>query len=277
MMHLPGESRFIAVDGIKTHYVVAGSGPPLLLFHGLGSSVVAWRDNIGPLSRSFRVHAIDLPGHGDSDKPNIPYLPEDVVHFVARFARALRLDRASIIGNSIGGALGIMLANSYPELVSSLILVNSAGLGKDISLYIRLASVPVLGSVLESAKVGSTMFMLKNVFHDSKFVTKDLVLELYRSRKMRGAKQAVVRVLRHTVSLGGVRKNYVLLDQLGKIKAPLMLVWGAQDHITPVAHAYNAAEAAPSAMLHVFDQCGHWPQMERAADFNSLVLQFLKK
>ena len=215
MIELPGESRRVTVDGISTHYVEAGAGRPLLLFHGLGASVATWRDNIGPLAQSFRVVAMDLPGHGDSEKPDIDYRPEAMVRFIARFAESTGLERPAMVGNSVGGALGLMTALKYPELVSGLVLVDSASLGREISIYIRLVSVPLLGEVLESSRVGGTKFMLTKVFHDPRFATSELVDELYRSRQMRGAKEAVVRVIRRTVNLFGVRDEYVLVDQLG--------------------------------------------------------------
>jgi pimeloyl-ACP methyl ester carboxylesterase len=100
MMELPGESRYVTVNGIKAHYLVAGDGRPLLLLHGLGASVATWRDNIGPLSQSFRVYALDLPGHGDSDKPDIDYDADRVVQFIASTVESLGMDRPAIIGNS---------------------------------------------------------------------------------------------------------------------------------------------------------------------------------
>ena len=277
MIDLQGESRFVTVDGLNTHYVVAGEGPPLLLLHGLGASVVTWRDNIGPLSERHRVYAVDLPGHGDSDKPDIDYKIDTMIRFVADLAESLDIQRAGLIGNSVGGALGLMVALRYPDLVSSLVLVDSGSLGKEVSLYIRLVSLPVLGDFLESSSVGGTQFMLQNVFHDRRFVTQELLDELYRSRQMRGAKEAVVRVIRNTVNLMGVRPKHVLVDELAALKSPLMIVWGAQDRIFPVSQAYRASEAAPDAELQVFDQCGHWPHMERAPAFNSLVNDFLSR
>ena len=119
--------------------------------------------------------------------------------------------------------------------------------------------------------------MLNKVFTDQTFVTQELLDELYRSRDMPGAKEAVVRVIRRTVGLRGVRKEYVYLDGLPRLKMPLMVVWGAQDLILPVSHAYRALEAAPHARLKVFDGCGHWPHMERASEFNSLALDFLSE
>ena len=275
MIELPGKSRYVTVDGIDTHYVVAGEGPPLLLVHGLGASVVTWRDNIGPLSNTFQVYAVDLPGHGDTDKPDFDYAADAIVDFIVGFSGALNLDRPGFIGNSIGGALGMMTAVRYPELVSSLVLVSSASLGREVSIYLRLVSLPILGDLLESSSVGGTRFMLYKVFHDRSFATEELVEELFRSRRMPGAKEAVVRVIRNTVNLLGVRKEHILVNQLESLKLPVMIVWGAQDQILPVSHAYRASEAAAHVRLQVFDQCGHWPHMEKASEFNSLVLKFL--
>ena len=275
MIELPGKSRYVTVDGIDTYYVVAGEGPPLLLVHGLGASVVTWRDNIGPLSNAFQVYAIDLPGHGDTDKPDFDYAADAIVDFIMGFAQSLNLDRPGIIGNSIGGALGMMTAIRYPELVSSLVLVSSASLGREVSIYLRLVSLPILGDLLESSSVGGTKFMLYKVFHDRSFATEELVEELFRCRRMPGAKEAVVRVIRNTINLLGVRKEHILVDKLESLKLPVMIVWGAQDQILPVSHAYRASKAAAHVRLQVFDQCGHWPHIEKASKFNSLVLKFL--
>lgn len=275
MMDLPGESRYVRVNGINTHYLEAGAGRPLLLFHGLGASVATWRDNIVPLSQEFRVIAVDLPGHGDSDKPDIDYSPDTIVRFIGDFAQALDLERPAIIGNSVGGALGLMTALRYPELVSGLVLVDSASLGREVSAYIRLVSIPWLGQFLESSKVGGTRFMLYKVFHDPRFVTEELLMELYRSRQMPGAKEAVVRAIQNAVNLFGIRSKFVLLSELGRLKAPFMVVWGAQDQIFPVSHAYRVSAVSPDTPIEVFDQCGHWPHMEKAEEFNSAVLKFL--
>lgn len=275
MLHLPGESHYVTVDGISTHYLVSGEGSPLLLFHGLGSSVVTWRDNIAPLSEHFRVYAFDLPGHGDSDKPDIDYLPITMVDFVGKLIHSLNLGRVNIVGNSIGGALSLMVALKYPELVSSLVLASSAGLGKNLSIFVRLVSLPLIGNVMESSNMIVTRLMLMKVFHDDSFITHELLDELHRSRSMPGAKNAVLRVLRRTVSLGGVRREYVLTQELSKLEIPVLLVWGAQDEIIPVSHGYGALEAASNVRLEVFDECGHWPHMEKAEAFNSLVSKFL--
>ncbi len=277
MIKLPGESRYVTVDGIRIHYVVAGEGRPVMLLHGLGASVVTWRDNIDALSESYKVYAIDLPGHGDSAKPDIGYAPDTIVECIGKLVNELGLERPAIIGNSVGGALAMMIAFRFPDLVSGLVLVGSAGLGREISLYIRLLSLPLLGTILESSKIGGPKLMLVNVFHDRSLATDELANELHRGRRMPGAKEAVVRVIRNTVSIGGVREHFVFTESLKRLKAPVMVVWGAQDKIFPAEHAYRASEAIEGAWVEVFDECGHWPHMEKADAFNSLVLRFLSE
>ena len=219
---------------------------------------------------------MDLPGHGDSDKPAAyDYKMETMRDFLSRFMDALDIDRPHIIGSSAGGILGLQMAFDYPDRVNRLVLVDSAGLGRNVSIYIRLVTLPVIGGILESSHVGGTRFMLYNVFYDKSFVSDGLLTELYRSRQMRGAKEAVVRCIRNGVSLLGIRKKFLYLDKLKDLQAPLMVVWGAQDLIFPVTHAYAAAGAAPQILLNVFDQCGHWPHMERAEEFNAAVTGFL--
>ncbi len=272
---LPGKSGYVNVDGINTHYIAAGEGPPLLLIHGLGASVITWRDNIEPLSRSFRVYAIDLPGHGDTDKPDLDYKMETITKFVLQFMEVMGLDKVYYIGNSAGGAVGLQMAVDHPEKLHKLVLVDCAGLGRDISFYVRLVTLPFIGSLLESSRVGGPQFMLYNVFYDKSFVSDGLLQELYRSRQMPGAKEAVVRSVKNGMSLFGLRKKFLYLDKLKDLDVPLMVAWGAQDQIFPVAHAYVAAKAAPNIALKVFDQCGHWPHMEKADEFNSAVMDFL--
>lgn len=269
------ESRYITVEGIQIHYLMKGKGSPLLLLHGLGASSITWRDNIGSLSENFQVYALDLPGHGDSDKPSIEYEPGRILRLIKLTIETLNMENPAIIGNSVGGSLALMMSLRYPNMISKTVLVNSSSLGKEINLYLRLISVPLLGSLLEGSGLKSTIRMLKNVFYDPSFITADLIDHLSRTRSSPGAKEAVVKVIRNSVNIGGVRDRYILSDRLQELKMPLLVIWGAQDRIFPVSHAYNAAATTNQVNIHVFEQCGHWPQMEKAEEFNSLVLKFL--
>ena len=270
------ESHYIKVVGLNTHYIAIGKGPPLILLHGLGASLITWRDNLEALSKKFRVYALDLPGHGDSEKPlSFDYSMENICEFILEFMDLMKIDIAHIVGNSAGGAIGLQIALERPEKLGKLVLVDSAGLGQDVSIYIRLVTLPILGTILESSRTGGMRFMLYNVFYNNKFATEDLLEELYRSRQMLGAKEAVVKSIKNGVNLMGIRKEFLYTEKLKDLQIPSMVVWGAEDRIFPVRHAYNAVCNSPRTILKVFDRCGHWPHMEKAKEFNALLVNFL--
>jgi len=275
MSTIPGESRYTTVDSIKVHYVVVGEGKPLLLIHGLGASVVTWRDNMSQLAERFRVYSIDLPGHGDSDKPNIDYNADWMVEFLRRFIESLGIERLTLVGNSVGGALALMTALAHPNMVSRLILVSSASLGREITLWLRLPSLLAVGEAMTGGPMSSTAFMIRKTFYDEKIATPELIGELRRTNSMPGAREAVLKIIRESISLLGVKRQYVRVKDLNRLEIPILIVWGAEDKIIPVKHAYRAARANDRVDLHVFANCGHWPHMERAAEFNGIALEFL--
>jgi pimeloyl-ACP methyl ester carboxylesterase len=272
---VPGSHKYVDVDGIRAHYVVAGDGSPVVLLHGLGASVVAWRDNIAPLAGRFTVYAVDIPGHGDSAKPRMAYTLDQGVDFLTSFLDAVGVPAAAFVGNSMGGLIALRTAMERPERASHLVLVDSAGLGREVSPFLRLMSAPLLGEVLERSSAKGTEAMLRVVFSQRDFITPELVDELTRTRASPGAKRAVLRMLRHGVGFRGVRPTVRFEDQLPGLSVPVLVVWGEKDRVFPVAQAIGAARASPSVRLAVFPGCGHWPQMERAAEFNDLLLDFL--
>ena len=142
---LSAEHKYISVSGINLHYVGAGQGPVVLLLHGLGTSWVTWQRNIEPLADAgFTVLAPDLPGHGDSDKPEgWSYDPLSCARLVYDFARALGAERFSLVGNSAGGLMAALLALEHPEHVEHLVLVASGGLTKRARLFLEAVSLPV--------------------------------------------------------------------------------------------------------------------------------------
>ncbi|MBF8267490.1 MAG: putative hydrolase or acyltransferase of alpha/beta superfamily [Dehalococcoidia bacterium] len=269
------EHRYLTVGGVHTHYVAAGKGPPLLLLHGLGASSVAWSANIAPLSQRYSVYALDIPGHGDSDKPDIDYQVPAGARFIRAFMHVLGINRASLAGNSMGGMLALRTALEFPHLVEKLVLVDAAGLGRELGWSVRLLSLPLAGEILEDTSLRGTGAMLRRIFYDRSFVQEGLLQELHRTRRMPGAKEAVLKTVRGAVSLRGLRKEWVMVEALKSLDAPVLIVWGAQDRIVPVRHAHNAARLAPDVRLCIFDGCGHWPQMEKSSQFNQVVLEFL--
>ncbi|MDA0987895.1 MAG: alpha/beta fold hydrolase [Chloroflexi bacterium] len=269
------EHRFVTVDGIRTHYVAAGWGPPLLLLHGLISNLIAWAPNIEPLSQKYTVYALDFPGRGDSDKPDIDYGVPAGAQFIRRFMDALGIERASLAGCSMGGMIALRTALDFPDRVEKLVLVDAAGLGREVTWLVRVMSLPLVGEIMESPSLRGTRASLKNIFYDHGLIQDGFLQEIYRTRRLPGAKQAALKMVRGAVGLRGVHKKWIMTENLKHLNIPVLIVWGAQDRIIPVHHAYNAARDAPRVKLCVFDQCGHWPQMEKSAEFNQLVLDFL--
>jgi pimeloyl-ACP methyl ester carboxylesterase len=135
-------------DGMAIRYLEAGDGPPLVLLHALGESALDWRWVMPALSRTHRVYGPDLPGFGDSDKPAADYTPAFFGHFVAAFLDTLRVERAAVVGNSLGGLAALRLALSDPSRVVALGLMASAGLGREVSFALRSLTLPGYGEAV---------------------------------------------------------------------------------------------------------------------------------
>jgi 4,5:9,10-diseco-3-hydroxy-5,9,17-trioxoandrosta-1(10),2-diene-4-oate hydrolase len=266
----------VTVEGLRIHYVVAGQGPPVVLVHGLGVSLATWGENLGPLSQRYTVYALDIPGHGDSDKtPPGGYTLEAGVRWFVGFLDALSLSQAALVGNSLGGLLALKTALDRPERVTRLVLVDAAGLGREVAIFLRLASLPLMGTLLEQPVFGGVRDLLRRIVYNGRAISPELVRELERVRSSPGARQAELHIVRHGVNLRGVRRHAQLLQRLPELRPPVLLVWGLQDPIFPVNHAYAAFRALPRARLVVYPECGHWPQIERAEEFNRVVAEFL--
>ncbi len=270
----PQECR-IHVGSVNVRYLAAGSGFPVVLVHGLGSSAASWRSNIGPLSERFHVYAVELPGHGLSTPYNGKYSLSYGAQFIGGFLDALNLKAAGIIGSSLGGMLALKTALDFPEKVKRLVLIGSAGLGREMAPFLRWLTIPVLGQLMARPSQRTTRLSLEKVVFDTSFITDDLVEEVYRYRAIPGASNTMLKILRTGADIRGQKDGFALLDQLDSLGTPTLIIWGDQDSIFPVAHARRAHRRIPGSKLHIFQDCGHWPQMERSDEFNALVTQFL--
>jgi pimeloyl-ACP methyl ester carboxylesterase len=271
------ESRHILIGGLRVHYVQAGEGPAVLLLHGVGTSLVTWNRNIGPLAAAgFRVLALDLPGHGDSDKPrHLSYDPVAGAILIQQFMAHLGLERLSLVGNSAGGLIVSLFALKYPERVERLVLVASGGLGRNLPWFLRIASLPMVGELLYHPHLDRHYYIAGRVFHQRPPFLSEVLPEMLRVRTLPGAKHAALQAIRSSINLLGLRKQRYILQQLQQLPVPLMIVWGEQDKVLPVSHARSVQQALPDSLVHIMPQCGHWPHMERAEEFNDLLARFL--
>ena len=144
-------------------------------------------------------------------------------------------------------------------------------------MFLRLASLPRVGEFLADGPLDITRIMLRRTFYDRRFVTAELLDEVRRIRALPGRNEAALRLIRAHIGLWGVRRRSIFVRRLRRLDAPTLIFWGADDRVIPVRHAYRAARSIPHSDLHVFGNCGHWPHMERADDFNKLTLEFLSR
>ena len=271
------QKTFVTRGGINVNYLEAGEGPAVLLVHGLGTSMVTWYCNFDALvSGGYRVLALDLPGHGDSDKPkDLDYDPAGAAELIRQFLAELELHRISLVGNSAGGLVVGLFSLAYPQQVEKLVLVASGGLGRQVTWLLRVMSVPILGELFYQPGLQSPLSLARRIFFRPPPFLAEVLPEMERVRNLPGARHAAIQSIRSSVNLLGQRKKSYILDRLKDLKRPLLTIWGEEDSILPVSQAAAVSKALPRGVTTVIPECGHWPHMEKAEQFNELLVRFL--
>ena len=273
----PGDERSIQVLGYQVRYFTAGTGPAVVLLHGLGESAIAWYRNLLPLAEHFTVYATDLLGHGRSGKLRERPTVQLGVDFIAGFMDALGIEAAHLVGNSMGGMLAGWTAIQHPARVRSLVLEDAAGLGRGIAPFLRVMSVPLIGEAIARPSRANFQRLLRVVLHDPSTMPQEMVEALYEERGLPGNVSGMLRMLRVGVTPLGVKPAVRFDRHLRSLQIPALLIWGRQDAIVPVAQAEAAARASAVVELRILEACGHWPHIERADEFNALVAEFLMR
>ncbi|HEX8503153.1 MAG TPA: alpha/beta fold hydrolase [Pyrinomonadaceae bacterium] len=253
------------VFGQKIRYTDAGSGPAVVLLHGLGGNSANWAFNTPALAQKFRVIVPDQVGFGRSDKPLINYRVGTYVDFLDKFLEGLKVERAALVGNSLGGWIAAAYALKYPQKVERLVLVDAAGFAppKEFDLSALAGLNP---STREQARRLAGMVFFNPLFKSDAAV--DAVLE----QRMTAGDGYTIQSLVESIHRG----EDMLDGRLGAIKQPVFIVWGREDGLTPLAReGERFRKELPQAQFVVFDNCGHVPQVEKAAEFNAAVLKFL--
>jgi 4,5:9,10-diseco-3-hydroxy-5,9,17-trioxoandrosta-1(10),2-diene-4-oate hydrolase len=274
------QDQYIKVGNINTRFWAAGDkGTPVIFVHGLGGSIENWVYNIDTLAQHHRVYAMDLVGFGRTEKTPLTHDLNVLGKFIDDFMKTQSVEKASLVGNSLGGGLVLRFAIDFPGKVEKLVLVDNAGMGREVILDFKVASLPLIGELLTRPSRKGTARLWKKVVYDSSLVTEGLVEECYGLFTLPGARKALLATVRACINLSGQRADLtgLLISKLGTITVPALIFWGQQDRILPLAHAYIAMKKIPNARLHIFDRCGHMPQLEHPEDFNKLVLDFLAK
>lgn len=274
------EYKTASIWGLNIRYVdtgQAGDGPVVLLLHGLAASLLTWYCNIDALAGAgYRVIAPDLPGYGDSDKPDhLDYDPNSAAEFIYDFSQELGLERLSLVGSSAGGLIAGLFALEHPDMVNKMALVGSGGFGRGVAWFLRMISIPVLGDLVYQPWLNNKMGVSKYLFHRTPEILNELLPEMDRTKLLPGARMAMLRSIRSSINVLGVRKDSYILERLKSSEVPLMTVWGAEDRIIPVSHADDVRRELPQSTVRVIPECGHWPHMEKPEQFNPMLISFL--
>lgn len=277
MTELP--SKTMTVHGRAVTYAEAGSGPVLLLVHGMAGNFENWREVVEPLASQHTVIAPDLPGHGGSDSWGGDYSLGALAAGLRDLLAALGHERATLVGHSLGGGIAMQFSYQFPEMTERLVLVSSGGLGPEVSAVLRAAALPGAGRfIAATANPGRTAGGWLE--HRLKALGIELnaeVVEIARgygslSDSRRRAAflstvKAVVNTQGQTVQAGD--KLY-LAEGL-----PVQIIWGEKDRMIPVSHGRRAHELIAGSRLAIFDGVGHMPQLEAPTRFVAVVERFL--
>jgi pimeloyl-ACP methyl ester carboxylesterase len=259
-------SKEITVFGQKIHYVEAGSGPTVILLHGLGGSTQAWQFNITALAEKYHVVVPDQIGFGKSDKPLVNYRIRTYVDFLDQFCKQLKIERASLIGNSMGGWIAAAFTAAFPDRVDRLVLVDAAGYAppKDLDTRTFYGLNP---TTREGMKV-----LVAKVFYSKAFQTDAAIEQAIAARLAAGDGYTI-----NSITESIIRGEDFLDDTVKTIKRPTLIIWGRQDGLVPLAEGEHFNKDIAGSKLIVFDQCGHVPNFEKAGEFNAAVLKFLSE
>jgi len=273
--------RELSIHDQRVSYRIAGSGPVLLLIHGMAGSLATWREVIPGLAQRFTVLAPDLLGHGLSDKPPGDYSLGAFACSLRDLLVALGHEHATVVGQSLGGGVAMQFAYQYPERTERLVLVGSGGLGREVNRLLRLLSLPGSEAVLRlacSAPVHGAIESLSGAGARLGLRPAPVVAELWRSYASladEGARRAFLRTLRAVVDPRGQAVSAAnRLHLAGEV--PTLIVWGDADPIIPVEHAYAAHTSIPGSRLEIFEGVGHYPHCEAPERFVAVLCDFME-
>lgn len=255
---IPPPEKVSVVYGQHIHYIEAGQGPAVILLHGLGGTKEYWDANFAALAAKYHVYALDQLGFGQSDKPMMDYTITTWVDFLQGFMQSQNIPKATVVGNSLGGWIALDFTATHPEMVDKLVLVDASGLA---------GKIPI--DLLAPSSIAAWRTLLASIFYNKKIVTDDVAKQAFTDRLRNNDGYTIER------TLAGFARPQFEDDKLKAIHAPTLVVWGRNDELISVDDARKFGNGIPGARVVVVEQCGHVPQIEKPAEFNRAVLEFL--
>ncbi len=271
--------RTVEVHGHPVNFIEAGSGPVLLLIHGMAGTCDNWEAVIEPLAINHTVIAPDFPGHGASAPGGGDYSLGSLASGLRDLMLTLGHERATLVGHSLGGGVALQFTYQFPEMVERLVLVSSGGLGPDVSPVLRAAALPgaelfISATAGVGSRIGSVVGRGLGLVGLRPSADLAEVTRGYATLTDPERRKAFVATLRSVVGTQGQR--VAALDKLYLADAlPLLIIWGENDPIIPVDHAREAHAQLPSSRLEIFEDTGHVPQLERPGRFIAVLERFL--
>ncbi len=274
--------QYQTIHGYRRAFRVAGSGPAILLIHGIGDNSTTWSSVQSTLAQRFTVIAPDLLGHGKSDKPRADYSVAAYANGMRDLLSVLDIERVTVVGHSLGGGVAMQFAYQFPQLVDRLILIGAGGVTKDVNFALRIASLPMGSEALALLRLPFVLPALQAVGRvagvaiGSTGLGRDLpeMLRILEDLPEPTASSAFARTLRAVVDWRG--QVVTMLDRCYLTESvPVQLIWGSRDSVIPASHARLAHAAMPGSQLEIFEGSGHFPFHDDPDRFVEVVERFI--
>jgi len=262
------------LDGYQTHYLESGKGEPVILLHGFGSDSYTWHNNINALAARFRIYAIDLWGCGYSTREPLDYGYPLYVNQLRCFMDTLGIEKASLIGQSIGGGTIIKFTTEHRDRVKSIVLVCASGVPHRCVPVQQILALPGLGELALNLPTDFVRkLIIKKVYLYRKEFSREYFDGLTWSQKIKGSNEAYLKIMRlkffHTLGAE--------VQQLGEMGIPILIVWGRHDKAIPLRLGQEMHRILKGSKLGIFENSGHEPHDEEPEKFNRVTLDFLTK
>lgn len=263
------------IDGVRLRWTQMGRvsrKTPVVMIHGLNNSRHSWACVAPLLAQDRKVYLLDLPGHGDSDRPDLGYELEWYARTVARWIEKIGLESADIVGHSFGGGVAQMLLLECAERVRRLVLIAAGGLGRDVGLWLRLASLPYFverfGQPFMALGARVALRGLQGKLKPQE------VAQLVRCNSLPGSARAFGRTVKHVVDWRGQRRGFFHHAHRVKTLPPVLVLWGDRDTLIPARHGHEFAKLVKGAVVRVFEGCGHFLHNEQPEAVAGAIREF---
>lgn len=265
--------KFIDLDGHSTHYIEKGEGEAVILLHGYFLHSYLWNKNIDALAAKFKVYALDLWGFGYSTRQLMDYGYPLYASQVLKFMDAMKIQKASLIGQSFGGGACIFFSVQHRDRVKKLVLVDPAGMPFTLPILMKISNLPVVGEFMNGLNNNflSKMALSTSFVYDKSLITEDYFDNMMRPQKIKGTSEVFLKISR-TQFINRLSNE---IHELGKMDVPTLIVWGRNDKAIPLKYGQEMHGILKGSRLEILDRAGHCPNDEQWQQFNQLAVDFL--